>query len=194
MNKNEIELKALNSFGICKAFVEPHSVTIKVYGVSGCLKAWLTGEETVELGNLVNGTITREIDTSKYDGILLTQSGRQMFYGKFKVSTHPRPVKDEKSVLPFNDGFTWQEVTTKTFPSENLSIRYILSHKCFYNAFLLHGKYYYGKKGDIRAVAIECNIKSEPHPFLHLSPYATYKDGYMIVCADINKKTFLNYE
>ena len=191
MNKNEIELKALNSFGICKAYVEPNSVTIKVYGVSGCLKAWLTGKETVELGNLVNGTITREIDTQNYDGILLTQSGRQMFYGKFK-SSKPQPVKDEKSVLPFNDGFAWQEVTTKTFPSENLSIRYILSHKCFYNAFILHGKYYYGTCDNLMAVAIECDIKKEPHPFLHLSPYSVYKDGYMIIVTD--GKNFLTYE
>lgn len=193
MIKKEIDLKPLNSFGIAKAYVDETTVNIKVYGVSGCLKAWLTGKSTIELGNLVSGSLSKNIDTSPFDGILITQSGRQMFYGKFKsinsVSTPPKA-----SPLPFEDDFTWQEITSRTYPSENLSIRYILSHKCFYNAFLLHGKYYYGTKGDIHAIAIECNVKSEPHPFLHLSAYATYKEGYMIVCADTKNKTFCSYE
>lgn len=198
MIKNEIDLTPLNSFGIGKAYVDKNQVSVKVYGVSGCLKAWLTGEKTVELGNLVNGTLTKEIDTSPFDGILLTQSGRQMFYGKFKTSpSKPSPPKEEPStskepVLNFNDGFTWREITTREYPSESLSVRYILSHKCFYNAFLLHGCYYYGTKDNITAVAISCDIKKEPHPFLHLSPYATYKDGYMIVATD--GKNFLTYE
>ena len=146
MIKNEIELKSLNSFGIAKAYVDEKSVTVKVYGVSGCLKAWLTGEKTVELGNLVNGSITKEIDTTPFDGILLTQSGRQMFYGKIRSTPKGQPSCEDlpkKGVMGFDDGFTWKEITSKKFPSENLSVRYILSHKCFYNAFLLHGKYYY---------------------------------------------------
>ena len=86
MIKNEIELKSLNSFGIAKAYVDKNAVSIRVYGVSGCLKAWLTGKRTIEIGNLVNGFIKKDIDTSPFDGILLTQSGRQMFYGKFSSS------------------------------------------------------------------------------------------------------------
>lgn len=203
MIKNEIELKALNSFGISKAYVDENSVTIKVYGVSGCLKAWLTGEKTLEIGNLVNGTITKEVDTSPYEGILLTQSGRQMFYGKFRTDEPKRfseppkdeqPIKQNCTIFDFDDGYTWQEITDRAYPSENLSVRYILSHKCFYNAFLLHGRYFYGTKEDRCAIAIECNIKSEPHPFLHLSAYATYKNGYMIVCVNTKNKTFCNYE
>lgn len=198
MIKNEIELKALNSFGIAKAYVDENSVTIKVYGVSGCLKAWLTGEKTIELGNVVNGTLSKKIETSPYDGLLITQSGRQMFYGKFRTSTPKAPSQTDanpntdKPLSAFNDGYTWQEITSKSFPSDNLSVRYILSHKCFYNAFLLHGKYYYGTKDNLMAVAIKCNIKQEPHPFLHLSPYAVYRDGYMIVATD--GKNFCTYE
>lgn len=200
MNKKEIELKALNSFGIAKAYVDEDSVTIKVYGVSGCLKAWLTGEKTLELGNIVNGALTKEVNTKSYDGILLTQSGRQMFFGKLPncekkpTVTNQASEKITEPIFNFNDGYSWKEITAKEYPSENLSVRYILSHKCFYNAFLLHGRYYYGTKGDKCAVAIECNIKNEPHPFLHLSAYATYKDGYMIVCADTARKTFCTYE
>lgn len=199
MIKNEIELKSLNSFGICKAYVTKDSVTVKVYGISGCLKVWLTGKTTTELGNMVNGTLTKQIDTSPYEGILITQSGRQMFYGKFTYDEAPQPApcsdkKQSEPIFSFNDGYTWKEITTRAYPSDNLSVRYILSHKSFYNAFLLHGRYYYGEKEDKCAVAIECNIKSEPHPMLHLSAYSVYKDGYMIVCADTKKKTFCSYE
>ncbi len=191
MIKTEIELKSLNSFGIAKAYVDEKSVTVKVYGVSGCLKAWLTGKNTVELGNLVNGTISKQIDTSLYDGILLTQSGRQMFYGKL-ASASTSPIEKSDSITSFNDGFTWREITTRKFPSESLSVRYILSHKCFYNAFVTHGKYYYGTKDNLSAVAIECDIKKEPHPFVHLSAYSVYYKGYMIVLTD--GKNFLSYE
>ena len=193
MIKNEIELKSLNSFGIAKAYVDKDSVSVKVYGVSGCLKAWLTGRETVELGNIVNGNLSKEISTVPFDGILITQSGRQMFYGKFPQKEFSEKHQ-KKDIVLFDDGYVWQEITNRTFPSDNLSVRYILSHKCFYNAFMLHGKYYYGTKDDRIAIAIECNIKSEPHPFLHLSPYSIYKDGYMIVCADTKSKTFCTYE
>ena len=197
MIKNEIELKSLNSFGIAKAYVDEKSVSIRVYGVSGCLKAWLTGSRTTEIGNLVNGSIGKDIDTSPFDGILITQSGRQMFYGKFANKEFPceenqLPKDNKEPIFTFNDGFTWQEVTSLKFPSDNLSVRYILSHKCFYNAFMLHGRYYYGTKDSLKAVAISCNIKNEPHPFLHLSPYSVFKDGYMIVVTD--GKNFLNYE
>lgn len=205
MIKNEIELKSLNSFGIAKAYVDEKSVSIRVYGVSGCLKAWLTGKKTVELGNLVNGSIKKEIDTTSFDGILLTQSGRQMFYGKFSpTGTDPidanlskgaasiGKASDEAPIFSFNDGYTWQEISSKKFPSDNLSVRYILSHKCFYDAFMLHGRYYYGTKGDKIAIAIECDIKNEPHPFLNLSAYSAFRDGYMIVVTD--GKNFLQYE
>lgn len=191
MIKNEIELKSLNSFGMAKAYVDEKSVTVKVYGVSGCLKAWLTGKTTAELGNIVNGSISRSIDTSDFDGILLTQSGRQMFYGKFAPSQNKSPRNDDP-IFNFNDGFTWREITNRRYPSDSLSVRYILSHKCFYNAFLLHGKYYYGTKDNLCAVAIECDIKKEPHPFVHLSAYSTYYKGYMIVLTD--GKNFLSYE
>ncbi len=199
MIKNEIELKSLNSFGIAKAYVDKKSVSIRVYGVSGCLKAWLTGEKTVEIGNLVNGSIKKDIDTSPYDGVLLTQSGRQMFYGKFRTDAPKEQnepdllnEKPDAPIFSFNDGYTWKEISSKKFPSDNLSVRYILSHKCFYNAFMLHGKYFYGTNGDKIAIAIECDIKNEPHPFLNLSAYATCRDGYMIVVTD--GKNFLQYE
>ena len=57
---------------------------------------------------------------------------------------------------------------------------------------MLHGKYYFGTKGDFFAVAIECDIKNEPHPFLNLSAYSVLRDGYMIVVTD--GKNFLQYE
>lgn len=199
MIKNRVDLKALNSFGICKAYVDENSVNIKVYGVAGCLKVWLTGKDTVEIGNIVNGSLIKEVDTTQFDGILVTQSGRQMFYGKFREENEenipsPTPNTQSAKIFNFNDGYTWQEIRTKQFPSQSLSIRYILSHKCFYNAFMLHGRYFFGTKGHIQAIAIECDIKNEPHPFLHLSAYAKERDGYMIICVDTEHKTYCGYE
>jgi hypothetical protein len=202
MIRKELELKSMYSLGVCKAIITDNSVFIKVYGVAGCLKAWLTGScESLELGNLVNGSMEKEVDTKNYSGILITQSGRQMFYGCFKddekeneVSPPPVSVESRDKIFSFNDGYSWRAVTDKRYPSDSLSVRYILSHRSFYNAFLLHGKYFYGENGAMAAVAIECDIKNEPHPFPHLSDFAILRDGYLIVCADTASKKFCEYE
>ena len=223
---NDINLKPMNSVGTCRARVYDDNVTIKVYGVAGCLKAWLTGRgDTHEIGNLVNGVIRKDIDTSPYSGILITQSGRQMFYGKFREDEEEakeeimaeetkaeealaemRPASDEAPLPPqrenlempkifsFGDSYTWREVTERNFPSDSLPVRYILSHRSFYDAFMQHGRYYYGENGSKTAIAIECDIKNEPHPFPYLSSFATLKDGYMIVVSDNDTNNFCIYE
>lgn len=225
MIRKEIELKSMYSLGSCRALVTDNSVSIKAYGIAGCLKAWLTGRgESLEIGNLVNGSIEKKVDTSGFNGILITQSGRQMFYGRFlsedeempevkeeaekacemhvaeEISDNTCEIAEEKDepytdkIFSFNDGYSWRAVTDRSFPSDSLSIRYILSHRSFYNSFLLHGKYFYGKKNEKEAVAIECDIKNEPHPFPNLSGFSVIRDGYIIVCADTASKNFCEYE
>ncbi len=203
----------MNSIGTCRALVEDDRVLIRSYGVAGCLKAWLTGKgEAKELGNLVNGSIDKDVDTSPYSGILVTQSGRQMFYGTFREEEELPSEKEEEtlplpenkteepeekslpSIFSFDDGFTWREITTKNYPSDSLSVRYILSHRSFYNAFMLHGRYFYGENDSKIAIAIECDIKNEPHPLPLLSDFTVFKDGYMIIAADTDSKNFYVYE
>lgn len=211
----------MHSLGACRASVTDTGVSIKAYGIAGCLKAWLTGKaESLELGNLVNGSIEKNVDTSGYNGILITQSGRQMFYGRFiseeEESSAEKEVRGETApkdepkeprgeiiqnnepspdkILSFNDGYSWRKITDRSFPSDSLSIRYILSHRSFYNSFLLHGKYFYGEKDNRVAVAIECDIKNEPHPFHNLAGFSVLRDGYMIICADTDSKNFCEYE
>ena len=213
---NDINLKPMNSVGTCRARVYDDGVAIKVYGVAGCLKAWLTGKGgTHEIGNLVNGAIRKDMDTSLYSGILITQSGRQMFYGKFReeeeiiaptAEEETVPVTEEitipqrqadsemPEIFSFDDGYTWREVTEKNFPSDSLPVRYILSHRSFYDAFMQHGRYYYGENGNKVAIAIECDIKNEPHPFPYLSSFSTLRDGYMIVLSDNDTNSFCIYE
>lgn len=256
MIRKEIELKSMYSLGACRALVTDNSVSIKAYGIAGCLKAWLTGKsESLELGNLVNGSIEKRVDTSGYNGILITQSGRQMFYGRFiseeeekskekeiceemtpkEACEETKPKEEHREscgemtpkeepkesckeatpeeepkeycgriiqnsepspdkILSFNDGYSWRKITDRSFPSDSLSVRYILSHRSFYNSFLLHGKYFYGEKDNNVAVAIECDIKNEPHPFPNLSGFSVLRDGYMIICANTVSKNFCEYE
>lgn len=213
MIKKEVILKPMNSFGSCKAIIDDSHVSIRSYGVAGCLKAWLTGQgDAQEIGNLVNGAINKDIDTTSHSGILITQSGRQIFYGEYSEDTKdssplalspqkeefPKAASEEPptdaSPLPFDDGFSWREITTKSYPSDSLTVRYILSHRSFYNAFMLHGRYFYGEKDGKIAIAIECDLKNEPHPLPHLTAYAVFRQGYMIIAADIKSKNFYIYE
>ena len=208
-------------------------MAIKAYGIAGCLKAWLTSENgSTEIGNLVNGAIQKEIDTSPYSGILITQSGRQMFYGLFREKSEnvneeqpscekseenapeikedspaPPESKEEEpqctqcgkeeeapKIPSFNDGFSWRIVSERAFPSDLRPIKYILSHRAFYNAFLQHGRYFYGENGNLAAIAVECDIKNEPHPFPTLTDFCAYRDGCMIIVVDKETDNFRNYE
>lgn len=241
----DVNLEPLSLMGTCRARVYDDGIAIKAYGIAGCLKAWLTSKNgTKEIGNLVNGSIQKEIDTSPYSGILITQSGRQMFYGKFRDEPDEEESAEESEaeetaaeeteaeigeteevleeeanegedaaddpvcpqcaardeteetpkILSFGDGYAWRAVTERTFPSDSNSIKYILSHRAFYNAFLQHGRYFYGENGHLAAIAVECDIKNEPHPFPNLTDFCAYRDGYMIVCADKEANNFCNYE
>lgn len=207
-----IKLQPLCDMGSGKADISEKGVSLRVSGVNGCLKAWLVGEENMDLGNIVDGKLDKEADTRNYDGLLITQSGRQMFFAKLredaKIPPSPKkadapkqeaPVKEPPPansggfVFDENDGFHWRKITDINFPSENLTVRYILSHRAVYNAFLAHGYYYFGEKEGHIAVAVPCEVKTEPHPLPHLCEYAVYLPPVFIVCADLDGKFFYSY-
>ncbi|MDO4563014.1 MAG: hypothetical protein Q4C12_04185 [Clostridia bacterium] len=225
--KKEIALKPLCEYGSCAAYITDNSISLRCGGVNGCLKAWLTGSGTnLPLGNLVNGQLQREADVGAYCGILVTQSGRQMFYGKYaeecenaqeavplkeaeettesketEEAAKDTPIEDapvpeaptECKFLLKNDGFHWRHITDSAYPSDSLSVRYILSHTTVYNSFLAHGGYYYGEKEGAAAIAMECDIKNEPHPMPHMAQFATYIKPYFIVCVNLETKEFYPY-
>ena len=81
--EKRIELIPLAEIGQGNAYVTENSVEINLTGVSGALKAWLIGGEAVPIGNIVDGKLYKSVSTKGRIGILITQSGRQMFIGKF---------------------------------------------------------------------------------------------------------------
>ena len=84
-----IELIPLAEIGQGRAKIRDNSVEIEINGVSGGLKAWLIGGEAVPIGNIVDGKLQKSISTKGHIGILITQSGRQMFIGKFEKENTP---------------------------------------------------------------------------------------------------------
>ncbi len=188
-----IELTPLAEIGRGNARVTDTSVQIQINGVCGGMKAWLIGGEAESIGNLVDGKLEKNIDTKKHNGILITQTGRQMFIGKYADESegiYEAPVKMEEKVqenTPFQiNGFNWKKVTEKSYKNLQEEIRYILSNKSVYDNFKKHGHYYVGESDGSSALGLLVN-ESEGDPLSFLSGEKLYKNGYMIVCVD--KKT-----
>ena len=188
-----IELTPLAEIGKGSARVTDTSVEIQINGVCGGMKAWLIGGEAESIGNLVDGKLQKNIDTKKHNAILITQTGRQMFIGKYAEDDEnnlPSPDKAEEKmqeVAPFQiDGFNWKKVTEKSYKNLQEEIRYILSNKSVYDNFKRHGHYYVGESDGSSALGLLVN-ESEGNPLEFLSGEKLYKNGYVIVCVD--KKT-----
>lgn len=188
-----IELTPLAEIGKGSARITDASVEILVSGICGGMKAWLIGGEAESIGNLVDGKLQKSIDTSKHSAILITQTGRQMFIGKYAEddeNTLPSPDKTEEKiqeVAPFQiDGFNWKKITEKSYKNLQEEIRYILSNKSVYDNFKRHGHYYVGESDGSSALGLLVN-ESEGNPLGFLSGEKLYKNGYVIVCVD--KKT-----
>ena len=188
-----IELTPLAEIGRGSARVTDTSVQIQINGVCGGMKAWLIGGEAESIGNLVDGKLEKIIDTKKHNGILITQTGRQMFIGKYAQDSESAPLplaKTEEKIqekIPFQvSGFNWKRVTQKNYKNLQEEIRYILSNKSVYDNFKRHGHYYVGESDGSSALGLLVN-ESENDPFSFLSGEKLYKNGYVIVCVD--KKT-----
>ena len=184
-----IELTPLAEIGRGSARVTDTSVQIQINGVCGGMKAWLIGGEAESIGNLVDGKLQKSIDTKKHNAILITQTGRQMFIGKYAQESESAslpPVKTEEKV-PFEiNGFNWKKVTEKSYKNLQEEIRYILSNKSVYDNFKRYGHYYVGESDGSSALGLLVN-ESEADPLRFLSGEKLYKNGYVIVCVD--KKT-----
>ena len=180
-----IELIPLAEIGQGRAKIRDNSVEIEISGVSGGLKAWLIGGEAVPIGNIVDGKLQKSISTKGHIGILITQSGRQMFIGKFKKEDAPETI-EIKETIPFNvEGFNWKKITGKSFSEVSREIRFILSNKTIYENYKKHGHYWVGDCETSGALALKCDDESDPLEFL--GKIKIRENGYVIVCID--KKT-----
>ena len=126
-----IELTPLCEVGKGSANVSDNFVKIEVHGIIGSMKAWLVGREEAEkIGNLVDGKLYRKVDTTRHNGILITQNGRQIFMGAYAESIVPTK-KGENVPFP-EEGIKWRKITEKSYAGLCEELRYILSHKNIY--------------------------------------------------------------
>lgn len=183
--KKIIELKPLAGMGKGTALVTSDGVEIDVQGIIGGMKAWLVGREEAEkIGNLVEGKLKKRIDTSRHNGILITQSGRQIMMGAYAETIIASQTIQKP---PFDSsGINWTKITRKSYAGLCEELRYILSHKKVYHNYKTFGHYWAGENEELGALALRCD-KEEENPFLHFRDMCEYRNGYVIVCVD--KKT-----
>lgn len=182
MNKN-IKFTPLAELGEGFAEVTDNSVSIKVSGINGVLRAWLIGGEAVSLGNLVGGKLKKEIDTTANQGILITQSGRQMLIAYYQNEN----LKEKCPV--FIEGAIWKKITDNLYPDSSLAIKYILSNRPVYESFKKYGHYYLGRQGDAEIIALACRENENPLSFL--GKETRFINGYRVVCVnEKNKRIF----
>ena len=173
------------------AMVSPDYVEIEVQGIIGGMKAWLVGREEAEkIGNLVEGKLKKRIDTSRHNGILITQSGRQILMGAYADSiVLPQNIKEP----PFDSsGFNWTKITGKSYAGLCEELRYMLSHKNVYNNYKTFGHYWAGENDEAGALALRCDNEEE-NPFLKFQDMCEFKNGYVIVCVDKNTKKLCKF-
>lgn len=189
-----IELTPLAEMGRGSARITDTSVEIQVNGICGGMKAWLIGGEAQSIGNLVDGKLQKSIDTKKHNGILITQTGRQMFIGKYGEENEdipqlpPENTQEREESIPFQiDGFNWRRVTGKSYANLSEELRYILSNRSVYDNYKKYGHYYVGESDGSSALGLLIN-ESENNPLEFLSGEKLYKNGYVIVCVDKETK------
>ena len=179
--EKRIELIPLAEIGHGNARITENSVEINLVGVSGALKAWLIGGEALPIGNIVDGKLYKSVSTKGRIGVLITQSGRQMFIGKF---TKEEFTNTEEKVPFATDGFKWKKITEKSFSGLNREIRFILSNRAIYENYKKFGHYWVGDCETSGALALKYDDETDPLEFLDKKEK---KNGYVITYID--KKT-----
>ena len=185
--KRTISFTPLAEIGSGIAEVDDHSINIKVSGINGVLKAWLIGDEAKQIGNLVNGKLEKETDTTKHNGILITQSGRQMLIGYYRKNDETAEEKEKPPLVIEN--LSWRKITEKRFGEMSDAVKYILCNQSVYDCFKKYGHYWLGKGEGYEIIALPCKREDNPLKFMGI---AYFKNGYAIVCVDEkNERIFL---
>lgn len=170
--QKKIELKPLAELGRGYALIDEKSVEIRVSGIMGALKVWLIGENNVSIGNITGGKLIREIDTEGFYAVLITQSGRQMFYGEWDTGTKSnardadvpeQKIAPENPYAPLPD-LNWEKITGRDYPTADERVRFALSNNAFFANFKKYGHYLFARDGERYAVAIKYE-SGDPAPF-----------------------------
>ena len=181
--RKTISFTPLAEMGGGYAEIDEKTVKIRVSGINGVLKAWLIGREAKQIGNLVGGKLDKEIDTRNHEGILITQSGRQMLVGYYQ--------KNEETEKPplVMENLSWRKITEKRFGKMTDAVKYILCNQSVYDCFKMYGHYWIGKGDECEIIALPCKKGENPLKFMG-NTY--FKNGYAIVCVDEkNERIFL---
>lgn len=192
----KIELTPKAEVGRGYVLIGEDEIEVRISGVMGALKVWLIGAENQPLGNIVGGRLIRKVETAPYHALLITQSGKQMFYCQWRDSeeppiiaaptspeetalveeTLPKPEQSEYSPLP---DLGWERITARAYPSADERVRFALSTRAFFDAFKKHGYYLFGRDGESFALAVRHDAE-EPSPFPNL-PETAYAGDYVYV-------------
>ena len=189
MKKKTVDFQKLAEFGSGYAIVDDKSVAIVTEGINGSLKAWLTGGDAMQIGNLVGGKLKRNVDTKSHNGILITQSGRQMLYARYRedeeiiTQAENAEITENEKIFKYGN-FKWEKITDVKYPCENSAVKYILSNKSVYDNFLKNGYYIYGENENGFALAFYGEEDDSPLSFLGVKPI--YHNKYFVIC--INEK------
>ncbi len=179
--KKEINLTPLAEIGEGSAIITDTDVAIKTSGISGSLKAWLIGGEAEPIGNIVDGKLQKSISTKNHNGILITQSGRQMLIGRYAKEV---AITEE---IPFDTmGFNWRKITEKSFAKTDGHLRFILSNRNIYDNYKKHRHYFIGESDCGGALALKYD-ETEENPLEFLGKKRLLNNGYVVICID--KKT-----
>lgn len=178
-----VDLTPLAEIGRGRAYITDTLVEIETSGILGGMKAWLIGGEAVPLGNLVDGKLRREIDTTQHNGILITQSGRQMLVGKYadykeEILKEPMPKQIE--------GISWEKRTQPSFSALCRELRFILSNKYVYENYRKHRTYWVADNGT--SVALALPVEDGETPLSFLGDVSRTEGGYSIICVDKETK------
>ncbi len=182
-----IELVSLCGIGKGTARITDESVEVEINGIIGSMKVWLVGgEEAEKVGNVVDGKLSRMIDTTRHTGILVTQSGRQIMHGRYseKVPKETEIQRDDDFIL---SGIKLRKVTNRSYAGFCEELRYILSNKKVYQNYRKHGYYRAGESSELGALALKLEENDE-NPFEAFGDMCLYKNGYVIVCVDKQTK------
>lgn len=179
-----IELTPLAEMGKGCVKIKDDSIEIEVSGINGGMKAWLIGGEAVHIGNIVEGKLSRSIDTKNHSGVLITQGGRQMLIGKYADEEPQKEVIPKEEKAPFEEGeFNWRKFTGKSFEGLSRELRFIMSNKSVYDNYKKYKHYWVGENNEGGALALKME-ETDPDPFEFLGKLKISRNGYVIVCVD----------
>ena len=183
-----IELESLCEVGKGNAKITDTHIDVEISGIIGGMKVWLIGgEEAEKVGNIVNGRLARDIDTTRHTGVLVTQSGRQLFIGQYGEKKEIKEVRPPVEEFIEIDGVRLKKIKDKNYGSFCDELKYLLSNRRVYQNYKKYGFYCAAENQEWGALALKYE-ENEENPLEYFGDMCICKDGYIMVCVDKRTK------